>query len=168
MKAKAYGISFDKNIRRVLERGCSSRRVAKPLSRWDSRNLRLPRQPLAQDRRRPLLHFVGRLVREGDGEDAVRRCAATDQLGDAIGDHPGLARPRAGQHQQRPGKGMNGFGLGGIQNPSILDRTRPGAAAKGGLGTGPIPAGTAILAKRRLRRHNKDGPSIRGAKAGAP
>ncbi len=49
-----------------------------------------------------LLHLVGRLVGEGDGEDLERRHAPVgDQVGDAVGEDPGLAGPRPGHDQQR-------------------------------------------------------------------
>ena len=49
-----------------------------------------------------LAHLGGRLVGEGDGDDLVRtRQSLGDQIGDAMGDHPGLARAGAGKDQQR-------------------------------------------------------------------
>ena len=47
-------------------------------------------------------HFVGRLVREGQGEDLMARHAVLQQPGDAMGDHARLAAARPGQDQQRP------------------------------------------------------------------
>ena len=52
------------------------------------------------------LHFVGRLVGEGDGQNALGPDAVADQLGDAVGDDAGLAGARPGQHQQRPREGV--------------------------------------------------------------
>ena len=47
-------------------------------------------------------HLAGRLVREGDGEDAVRRDALDlDQPGDAVREHARLAAAGAGEHQHR-------------------------------------------------------------------
>ena len=63
----------------------------------------------------PLLHLAGRLVGERDGQDAVGGRAMADQLGDAVGDHAGLAGAGAGQDQQRAGEGLDGVVLGGIQ-----------------------------------------------------
>ena len=50
-----------------------------------------------------LLHLARGLVGEGDGED-LRRPGPPggEDVGDARGQHPGLAGPRAGQHQHRP------------------------------------------------------------------
>jgi hypothetical protein len=51
----------------------------------------------------PLAHLARGLVREGDGEDVVgRNVALADQISDAVDDDARLARPRAGQNQQRP------------------------------------------------------------------
>ena len=50
----------------------------------------------------PLAHLLGRLVGEGDGQDLERGDALLgDQPGDAVGQHPGLARAGAGHDQQR-------------------------------------------------------------------
>ena len=63
----------------------------------------------------PFLHFVGRLVGEGDRQDAFGPDAVADQLGDAVGDHPRLAGSRPRQHQQWPRERVDGVVLGGIQ-----------------------------------------------------
>ena len=71
-------------------------------------------------------------ARMRSGGDAV-----ADQLGDAVGDHAGLARPGPGQHQQRPGKRVDGFDLGGIQvHQSWIVRGR-GRRRKGGRAVSP-------------------------------
>jgi hypothetical protein len=49
-----------------------------------------------------VLHLVGGLVGERDREDRGGRHPVVHQVGDAVGEHPGLARTRAGHHQQRP------------------------------------------------------------------
>ena len=50
----------------------------------------------------PLLHLAGGLVGEGDRQDrAGVRVPRREQVGDPVGQHPGLARPRAGDDQQR-------------------------------------------------------------------
>ena len=50
----------------------------------------------------PAAHLLGRLVRERDGEDLVRRGAAVrDQPGGAVRDDPGLPRPRPRDDQER-------------------------------------------------------------------
>ncbi len=51
----------------------------------------------------PVAHLARGLVGEGDREDLARPCAAgRQQPGDAVGEHPRLARAGAGEHQQRP------------------------------------------------------------------
>ena len=59
----------------------------------------------------PLLHFLGRLVGEGNRENAIGRDAMANQLGDAESDHPSLARAGPRQDQQRSGKRLDGFFL---------------------------------------------------------
>ena len=50
----------------------------------------------------PLLHLAGGLVGEGDRQDLTRvRPAGGEQVGDPVGQHPGLARAGAGDDQQR-------------------------------------------------------------------
>jgi hypothetical protein len=50
-----------------------------------------------------LAHLLRRLVREGDGQDLARaRDVRLHEPGDAVGQDARLARPRAGQHEQRP------------------------------------------------------------------
>ncbi len=57
----------------------------------------------AEERLGALPHFARRLVREGHGGDRVGSHAALrDQPGDAVGDHPRLARTGAREHQLRP------------------------------------------------------------------
>ena len=47
-------------------------------------------------------HLPGRLVGEGDGQDLVRRdIARGEQVGDPVGEHPGLPGARAGHDEQR-------------------------------------------------------------------
>ena len=49
----------------------------------------------------PLAHLAGGLVREGDGQDPLRMHPFTgDQVGDAVGEHPGLAGTGTCHHQQ--------------------------------------------------------------------
>ena len=87
--------------------------------------------PFAQQGRGPLLHLVGRLVGEGDGQDPLRPRAVADQFGDAVGDHAGLSGSRPRQHQQRPGERVDGVVLGGVQvHPRIVSRR--GRRAQGG------------------------------------
>ena len=54
-----------------------------------------------QERGEPRLHFLGRLVGEGHGEDTLRPdLAGGDQPGDARGQHARLAAARAGEDQR--------------------------------------------------------------------
>ena len=57
-------------------------------------------------------HFLGRLVGEGHGQDGARRgLARLQQPGDARGQHPRLARARAGQDQRVAGRKRDGSKL---------------------------------------------------------
>ena len=63
----------------------------------------------------PLAHLGGRLVGEGDREDARGPNASVEQVRNSVGEHPRLSRPRTGDHQQRPGGMHDGIELVGIQ-----------------------------------------------------
>ncbi len=69
-----------------------------------------PLQPL-----NALLHLAGGLVGERDREDAPRRHATAQKLGDAMGEHPSLARSGARQDQERPVAVHNGRRLRRIE-----------------------------------------------------
>ena len=69
----------------------------------------------ADERGDALAHLVGRLVGERDGEDPRRVHALVDEVGDAVREHPGLARPGAGDDQQRPAAVDDGVELVGVQ-----------------------------------------------------
>ena len=61
-------------------------------------------------------HLPGRLVGEGDCGDAVGAdVALPHQVGNAVGDHTGLAAAGAGHDEQRAFGGDDGFGLGIVQ-----------------------------------------------------
>ena len=80
-----------------------------------------------------LLHLARGLVGEGDGEDLARECTAGRQdMGDAGGEHAGLAGAGAGQHQHRAFQRFDGFPLLRIQAGEI---TR-GCALTRGHGAG--------------------------------
>src|SRR5262249_34936244 len=69
----------------------------------------------------PLAHLAGRLVRERDGEDPLRRDAAnTYEVGDPLGEHARLAAAGTREHEQRPLGGGDGFALLGVQ--AVEDR----------------------------------------------
>ncbi len=75
----------------------------------------------ARDRRpaKPLeagAHLAGRLVREGDGEDAPRRdVLARDEVRDPIGDDARLAAARAREDEERPFGVNDSAGLGLVE-----------------------------------------------------
>ena len=57
----------------------------------------------------PLRHLRRRLVGKGDGQDGVgRNISYLDEIGDAVGDDPGLAGARPGQNQQWAIHGFDG------------------------------------------------------------
>ena len=65
-----------------------------------------------------LAHLARRLVGEGDGEDFLAaRAADGEDMGDAGGQHPGLADAGAGEHQHRPVERLDGAPLLGIERP---------------------------------------------------
>ena len=70
-----------------------------------------------EDRRHPLRHLPGGLVRERDGEDLSGIHAAGDQVGDAVCDDTGLPATRSGQDEQGP---VN------VENRFLLDRIEAG------------------------------------------
>ena len=71
-----------------------------------------PLRRLAQDRRDALAHFARGLVGEGHRQDLAREGAAGEQdMGEAGGQHAGLAGAGSGQHQQRAVDGFDGLTL---------------------------------------------------------
>ena len=63
----------------------------------------------------PLAHLARGAVREGQQEDAVRRDAALDQVGDAVDERAGLAGAGRREHEQRPVAGRRRRALFGIE-----------------------------------------------------
>ena len=64
----------------------------------------------------PAPHFGRGLIGKGDRQDRKRRHAFfLDEPGNAVGKHPGLARPCAGDDQQRAGVVQHRFFLIGVQ-----------------------------------------------------
>ena len=64
----------------------------------------------------PVLHLVGGLVGEGDGEDLEGADAlVADQVGDAVREHAGLAGAGAGDDEQRPVDVGDGLRLDRVQ-----------------------------------------------------
>ena len=70
---------------------------------------------LRQKARNPLLHFAGRFVGEGNGEDAVRRDPALDQPRDAVSNDASFAGSGARENKERPGKRFDGGRLRGVE-----------------------------------------------------
>ena len=77
----------------------------------------------ADERADPLAHLGGCLVGEGDREDLGGMHTLVDQVGDAVREHPGLARTGAGDHEQRAGLVHDGIELIGVQ--PLCERRRP-------------------------------------------
>src|SRR6266850_1879683 len=72
--------------------------------------------PFAEQTRKPFLHLPRRLVREGHRQDRARRDAqVADQVRDSVREDARLARPGAGQDEQRPIAVRDGGALLGIQ-----------------------------------------------------
>ena len=68
----------------------------------------------------PAAHLPGRLVGEGDGQDLPGLGEpAIENVGQAGDQHPGFARTRAGQHQNRPLGGKHSLALGLVQGAEI-------------------------------------------------
>ncbi len=83
---------------------------------WNVPTQRSLREVVAQEAREAGAHLAGGLVRERDGEDAVRRDPrARDEVRDAVGDDAGLAAARAGEHEQGAARVRDGVGLRGVQ-----------------------------------------------------
>ena len=76
-------------------------------------------------------HLVGRLVGEGDGQDRRRRHALVDEVGDAMGEHPGLARSCAGDDEQRSAAVDDGVELVGVEPGERVDCRRWVAKQRG-------------------------------------
>ena len=85
----------------------------------------------------PPAHLLGRLVGEGDGQDLPGGgVPGRQQMGDASGQHPGLARTGAGHHQQRPVPVLHRGPLGRVE----LGHQRLGMGQAQG---GPVARATA-------------------------
>ena len=99
----------------------------------------------------PALHLVGGLVGERDGEDLERRdVVVADQMGDPVGQNPGLARPGTGDDEQRTRVVGDRLPLHRIE---ALERVGPDEARPSRLGLG---FGFGLRLGRRVAHH---GPS---------
>ena len=74
----------------------------------------------------PFGHLPGRFVRERDGEDLVRADAVfPDQVGDPVGERPGLAAAGAGDDQDRALGVQDGLAL------DVVERLEQGGHRRG-------------------------------------
>ena len=87
-----------------------------------------------------LAHFARRLVGEGDGEHLARvRAAGQQDVREPGGQHARLAGAGAGEHQQRPIDGLDGFALFGIEASEVVGHPA-GYSGAGESGQRPQPA----------------------------
>ena len=92
----------------------------------------MPSTTAADDLADAGFHFARRLVGEGDGEDFARPGAAgREDMGDAHGQHAGLAGAGAGQHQDRAVEGFDREPLFRVQAAEIGRRRRRSLGARG-------------------------------------
>ena len=105
-------------VRLIVDR--ERRRVAEPLRlpAQDAHARRVERHhphgpgPRAHQGGHARCHLAGRLVGEGDGQDLLRRhVARREQVGDPVRQHPGLARARTRDDEQRPALVYHGGAL---------------------------------------------------------
>ena len=111
-----------------------------------------------------LAHLCSGLVGEGDREHLVRRdLVLLDEVRDAVREHPGLARARAGDDEQRPAGVGDRLELGRVQaleevvaghpgNPTRGVRQPPGAAGgAGGRCPDRLQSSTASRSSKKSR-----------------
>ena len=107
----------------------ASRRRRRTQKLWKV-DIQLPEGPAGEQGLGPGAHLLGGLVREGDGENALRRHPAIEhEVGDAVGDDAGLAAAGAGEDEDRTLDRQNRFSLAGVQAPQDgrrLSQLRPG------------------------------------------
>ena len=72
---------------------------------------------VGQHLRDAFTHRLGGLVREGQGQDVERRHALLDHVGDARGEHAGLARTGSRDDERGSVVVHDGIVLGGVQTP---------------------------------------------------
>ena len=102
--------------------------------RVEGRDLQFVGDGSRQQLGHPLLHFLGRLVGEGDGGDIARlKAAVLHQIGDFLRDDARLARAGTGQHQQGAVEIVDCFALLGIE---AEHRNRPAAEPGRAMGGG--------------------------------
>ena len=64
-------------------------------------------------------HFIGRLVGEGEGQDAAWIHAFFNHVGDAAGDGAGFTGAGTGKDEHRAVQGLDGLFLGGVEAVDI-------------------------------------------------
>ena len=95
------------------------------------------------ERRHPGLHLVGGLVGERDGQDLERADAlVADEVGDAVRQHPGLARPGPRHHQERTVRVRDRVGLHRVQAGQRFEDV--GTSALGCAAVGSAVLGSAV------------------------
>ena len=105
---------------------------------------RHPHQPGPRPDQRgdPLLHLAGGLVGEGDRDDlAGMHVPCGEQVGDPVGEHPGLAGPGAGHDQQRRAGVADRVALRPVQPGEQLRGSRRAAADPGRCGRAGADSG---------------------------
>ena len=132
--------------------------------------------PSADELLDPLAHLGGGLVGEGDRQDrAGMRVALGDQPGDPAGQHPGLARTRAGDDQQRRPGVHDGLALGVVEAFQQLVGRRSTASARlavlgvggdGGRGLGDREQRAHVLNSLRPAPDTTDPHARPGGRAG--
>ena len=111
-----------------------------------------------------LAHLAGGLVGERDRQDLHGMHALVDEVGDAMGQHPRLARAGAGDHQQRTAAVHDGVELVGVQ--ALQVGAGVDAASDGGFGLGRH--GSFILRNRCDGHHERSDPGRRMRRSRSP
>ena len=106
------------------------------------------------DRHRSVAHLAGGLVREGHGEDGLGLDAAlADEIGDLGGDHPGLARARAGEDEEAASFVADGCELLGVEHGKIgREGSSSHSSARSAQGRRRASKSTPFTARTRARR----------------
>ena len=162
-QAHLVGLVVDGEVRAVAElrRLAAEDAAAGGVEREDPE----PARGRAEEVVEPAAHLARGLVGKGDREDLgrpdpVRR----DQVGDAVGEDARLARPGAGDDQQRPFGVQDGLSLRGIQVGEVLLGRQHGHASS----LAPYEAGEDTAHERRDGDRERDPrrPSASGGIAG--
>ena len=116
---------------------------------------------LAEHLAEPQLHLARRLVGEGHRQDFVRpRPALAQDVGDARGQHAGLAGAGAGQHQHGAVQRLDRFALLGIEAGEIL-RARRRTRTRGDAASRRLVLGNAVMGQlARLGHANRLVPTM--------